>query len=125
MRQDQYEKLQALEEKLVDVFIEESDPHEWPGAGLKIAAMLPQTRGDRYWTKKNAAATGILVNRVTSMIGAQQGFGTTAADADAEGERQLDAEIASAEKQAMKLLDELQRGTTKRAFDRKVHGGKP
>ena len=122
MREDQYLKLQALSEKLVDVFLEEADPAEWPGAGFKIAAMDSQTRGDRYWTKKNAAATAILVTRVESMIGATQGRETTLGQDDDGEQRQLDAEIASAEKQAMKLLDDLRGGPAKRAFDRKVHG---
>ena len=98
MRQDQYERLQALEEKLLDVFLVEADPDEWPGAGMKMAAMDAQTRGDRYWVKKNAAASGILVNRVGGMISATQawGSGTTPAEGDSEGEAQLDKEIASA-----------------------------
>ena len=124
MRQDQYERLQALEENLLDVFIEEATPAEWPGHGLRIAAMDPQTRGDRYWAKKNAAATGILVNRVACMIGTAQTFGgTTAADGEAAtAERQMDAEIASAEREAERLIRDMQSGATKRAFDRKVHG---
>jgi hypothetical protein len=126
MRQDQYERLQALEEKLLDSFLEEAEPAEWPGHGIKIAAMDAATRGDRYWCKKNAAATGMLATRVVAMIGATQAFGagtTPPASDDAhDHEQQLDAEIASAEREAAKLLDELQRGGKKRAFDRKVHG---
>ena len=125
MRQDQYERLQALEENLLDVFIDEATPSEWPGYGMKIAAMDAQTRGDRYWVKKNAAAAGILVNRVACMIGTAQTFGGTTAAADGEAataERQMDAEIASAEREAEKLIRDMQSGATKRAFDRKVHG---
>lgn len=125
MRADQYDRLQQLEEKLLDVFLTEADPAEWPGHGVKIAAMDSQTRGDRYWVKKNAAASGMLATRVATMIGAAQSFGAvtaTSADTPEDGEKQLDAEIASAEREASKLMQELQKGTKKRNFDRKVHG---
>lgn len=129
MRQDQFEKLQQLEEKLVDTFLVEADPEGWPGHGLQIAAMDPQTRGDRYWSKKNAAATGVLVQRVSGLIGGvqQSGAGTSppAGEGDAQKareERQLDDEIARAEREAERLMRELQAGAAKKAFDRKVHG---
>jgi hypothetical protein len=128
MRQDQFERLQLLSEKLLDVFLEEGDPSGWPGHGVKVAAMDVQTRGDRYWTKKNAAATGVLFAKVESMIGytRDKGLGTTPApdpeaDADAAGESQLDAEIASAEREAAKLMKQLQGGATKADLKR-VHG---
>ena len=44
MRQDQYEKLQTLTEKLTDVFLQEADPDQWPGKGLEQSAMDQQTR---------------------------------------------------------------------------------
>jgi len=127
MRQDQYERLQALEEKLIDVFLGEAEPTEWPGHGMKMAAMDSQTRGDRYWVKKNAAATGILAQRVAGMIHQTQmgGAGTQPPNGSgdqADGERQLDAEIASAEREAEKLLRDVQAGSKKAAFDKRVHG---
>jgi hypothetical protein len=125
MRQDQFERLQLLSEKLMDVFLEEGDPENWPGHGLKVAAMDVQTRGDRYWTKKNAAATGVLFTKVDNMISTthERGAGTTpAANPEADGETQLDANIASAEKEAAKLMKELQGGAAKSAWDKKVHG---
>lgn len=132
MRQDQYERLQALSEQLMDVFLEEGTPASWPGHGLASAAMDAKTRGDRYWVKKNAAATGMLFTRVESMIVQQQGPGTTpplvpgaepadGAETAGDGE-QLDAEIARAERQAAKLLDEMRLGTRKRDFDARTHG---
>jgi hypothetical protein len=79
MRQDQYERLQQLEEKLTDVFIGEAEPEKWPGAGLDAGAMDQKTRGDRYWVKKNAVATLSLMQRVGTLIGVVQlrGAGTT------------------------------------------------
>lgn len=126
MRQDQFEKLQQLEEKLLDVFIGEADPDSWPGKGLKIGAMDAQTRGDLYWVRKTAASVLMLHSKVANTISATQAFGagTTPAAAGDDGEQQLDSEIASAEREAAKLLDQLQRGTSKakREFDKRVHG---
>lgn len=128
MRQDQYERLQKLGEELMDVFLAEADPKAWPGAGMPAASMDAQTRGDRYWVKKNAAASGMLYTRVENMIGATQvGGGTTLGvpsdeAAQAEHETQLDAQIARAEKEAARLMADLQRGEAKSAFDKRVHG---
>jgi len=77
MRQDQFERLQQLEERLIDVAIEEADPDQWPGKGVAVAAMDQQTRGDRYWVKKNAVATISLAQRVGVLMSSVQGFGTT------------------------------------------------
>lgn len=127
MRQDQYERLQALGEKLMDVFLDEADPSSWPGQGLKIGAMDAQTRGDLYWVRKTAASAGMLYTRVMAMVGQVQMAGGTTPPAPDEtatepAESQLDAELAAAEKQAQQLMRELQSGTGKKAFDKRVHG---
>jgi len=121
MRPDQYLKLQALEEKMLDLFLVEAEPDNWPGHGVKPSAMEPQMRGDRYWSKKNAAAIGILANRVSCMIGNAQAYGRTAPSGTADDEKQLDADYAKAEREASKLLDEMKTGERKKAFDRRVH----
>lgn len=128
MRQDQYEKLQTLTEKLTDAFIGEADPDKWPGAGVEPRAMDQQTRGDRYWCKKNAAATLTVIMKTTNLMGVIQmrriGDDTGGAN-ESETEKEednLDADIREAEKEAMKLLNQLQNGAAKAAFDKKVHG---
>lgn len=114
MRSDQYEKLQILAEKLTDAFIAEADPDVWPGAGVAIAAMDQQTRGDRYWSKKNAAATLSVIVRTTSLIGIIQqrsaaGGGAGVPDPEQESEESgLDADIKAAEKEASKMLARIQ-----------------
>jgi hypothetical protein len=98
MRQDQYEKLQALEEKLLDVFLEEAEPEHWPGNGIKLGAMDAKTRGDLYWVRKTAASAAVLRGKVLQMIDMQHGAGTTphgpepTGEADSE-QSQLDSEI--------------------------------
>lgn len=103
MRQDQYERLQALSEKLVDVFADEAEPANWSGAGLLPKDMAREDRGDRYWCKRNAAATMVLVLRVETLIGQQQGQPTAPAQTD-DGEADLDKEVAAAERDAERLL---------------------
>jgi hypothetical protein len=124
MRIDQYERLQALSEKLTDVFLDEADPDVWPGAGIPLATMDKATRGDRYWSKKNAAATVMLIGRVeqlTGMIqhGSNTGEGTAGVT---ETQDELDSEIDAAEKEAAKLLDKVQQNARKTQFDKRVHG---
>jgi hypothetical protein len=123
MRPDQYSKLQDLSARLVDVFVQEAEPENWPGHDVLPAEMDQQTRGDRYWCKKNAVATLSLICRMdnlahTSKTPAGAGLGND----DPASENLLDAEIKAAEKDATKLLDSLQRTTKKAAFDRHVHG---
>lgn len=127
MRQDQYEKLQALAEKLTDTFLAEANPDAWPGHGVAMAAMDQQTRGDRYWCKKNAAATLSVIIRTTNLVGIiqQRSAGAGGGEAPPAGtpeDDSLDADVRAAEKEATKLLDQLQKGTAKAAFDKRVHG---
>lgn len=113
MRLDQYAKLQDLAEKLTDAFIGEADPDKWPGAGLEPGQMDQQTRGDRYWCKKNAAATLSVIVRTTSLIGIiQQRSNLMPPDESGaptdQDETSMDAEMKAAEKEAEKLLAKMQ-----------------
>lgn len=113
MRVDQYERLQALQEKLVDVFLMEADSDNWPGANLTSANMDQQTRGDRYWSKKNAVATGGLIHRVSTLTHkielANTDEGGGGADLVKEEESNLDKQVADAEKEGKRLLDKVAR----------------
>lgn len=126
MRQDQYERLQALTEKLTDVFLDEANPDTWPGKGLAAGEMDQQTRGDRYWVKKNAAATLTVIMKTTSLIGViQQRSAAGAEDGVQPGSEEpdgLDGEIRAAEKEAARLLNKLGTAASKEAFDKRVHG---
>ena len=89
--------------------------------------MDQQTRGDRYWCKKNAVATLSLIQRVAGLVHTIQvnaatppPTGTDPAIGD--DQKQLDGEIAAAEKEATKLLDEMQRRSRKANFDQHTHG---
>ena len=127
MRQDQFEKLQTLSEKLTDVFLTEAEPDMWPGHGMDPGSMTQQTRGDRYWCKKNAVATLSLIGRVASLTNVirMQGGEPLPPGPEQNGEAEedgLDAEIREAEKEAQRLLNDIQKGTKKAEFDKRVHG---
>jgi hypothetical protein len=112
MRQDQFERLITLEEQLTDVFIGEAEPTTWSGTGLLPKEMDQQTRGDRYWCKRNAVATLSLVQRVASLVGAvrDRGAGTTPAAPTEEGEEahdDLEAAVVDAEREAARLMRQL------------------
>jgi hypothetical protein len=130
MRLDQYQKLQALQEKLLDVFLDEAEPTTWPGRGLKLGEMDAKTRGDLYWVRKTAASALLLADRVSAAVGRVQMTGdgpspTGAPAPDSEGEAdQMETELGRYERQAQAIMAELQSGKGKAAFDKKVHGPK-
>jgi hypothetical protein len=116
MRDDQRTRLAELSEKLADVVLEEADPDLWPGAGQPLATVDQQTRGDRYWCKKNAAASMSLLERTIEL---------TNKSARPEGEADtadLDKQIAQAERKASQLLEKMTNAGRKAAFDKRAHG---
>jgi len=119
MRKDQIDRLNELSEKLTDVFLEEADPDQWPGSGKPLADLTMQDRGDRYWSKKNAAATLTVIMKTVNIVGVvQQGKNP----ADPQSGDDMDKEIKEAEKEAERLLNKIQNGVTKEEFDKRVHG---
>ena len=121
MREDQYQKLQDMSEKLTDVFLVEADPDNWPGSGWEPTELTKDQRGDRYWSKKNAAATLTLAMKVANLNYIIKERGRGAGMVNPEDET-LDAEIASAEREATKILDDLVRGKRKAEFKKRAIG---
>lgn len=100
MRPDQLERLRDLTERLADSFLLEADPAEWPGNGTPPADLTQQQRGDAYWCKKNAMATGGVLRYTMDLI---KGVGMNSADDGSQGadrEADLDRQIKDAEKRA-------------------------
>ncbi len=62
MRPDQFDKLKALQKRLVDELISEADPKKWP------ATDSAQGRGDRYWLQKNCRSTLALVDEIGTFV---------------------------------------------------------
>lgn len=108
MREDQIQRLQLLSEDLAEVVIGETDPNAWPGAGKPLAELTKDERGDRYWTKKNAAATMTLLLKVVNIAGMLNRH-KPAPDAGQAGD-ELEAELAAAEREAQAIIDRLQKG---------------
>lgn len=108
MRDDQIVRLQALSERLGEVVIEEVDPHKWPGNDKPLGELTQQERGDRYWCKKNAAATMTLLLKVVNIAGVlnRQKQAPDAGHAVDE----LDGELAAAEREAQAIIERMQKG---------------
>jgi hypothetical protein len=97
MRPDQLTRLQELSERLADAFILEADPTEWPGDGQSPADLTQEDRGNRYWCKKNAMATGAVLRYVLDVTAKHTDPDNKGAVKD---EDDLDAQIKAAEKKA-------------------------
>ena len=108
MKADQYARLKALSDRLIDKFLDEADPNHWPGAGVEIAAQTKDQRGDAVWCKKSASVTISLVLRIESVTRAHEGHDPTAPPIPADGTDTTDSEIASMEKQAGRILADVQ-----------------
>jgi hypothetical protein len=113
VRDDQYLRLQALNEKLIDAVIVEANPDAWPGDPTKLAEMSREVRGDRYWCKKNAAATLSVIMKLTSITGMMErtlrGTAPAPGDPDGDDETDLDKEMKAAEREAKTALAKIQR----------------
>lgn len=101
MRPDQLQRLADLSEKLADVALEECDPEEWSGAGRAVRDLTQQERGDRFWCKKNAAATLSLLQRVEQIRATPDSKPEEPAGVD------VDHEISQAERRAADLLNRM------------------
>ena len=119
MRADQIQRLQDLSEELADAFLLEADPREWPGQGKAPVDMGQSERGDRYWCKKNAMATGGVLKYTLDLLGKH-----TAGDPDKPAEdADLDKAVTAAERRAKQLVDAaVARAARKPEFDKRTHG---
>lgn len=100
MRKDQIERLQEIAEQVAEVFLEETDPQNWTGAGQMLVDMDKDTRGGRYWDKKNAIQTGTLLARVLDLRDRDSRSVDTKTPDD-DGEK----EISKFEKQAKEMVN--------------------
>lgn len=120
MRPDQLQRLADLSEKLADRFLLEADPAEWPGGGKPPAECTSQERGDAYWCKKNAMATGGVL-RYTMDLLAKQGPEDPAKPPDPAKDTDLDRQIRDAERRSAELVTAaVERAKRKPEFDKRV-----
>jgi hypothetical protein len=104
MRDDQITRLKELAEEVAEVFVSEADPRFWSGAGMELADMDAETRGGRYWDKKNAIQTGTLLARVLDLAERDQNRSKEGVTAEHDAEK----EIARFEAKAKDLLNNVQ-----------------
>jgi hypothetical protein len=124
MKAEQYLKLQDLSERLTDVVISDADPENWIGNGINPSKLTQVERGDAYWCRKMAVASLAVLTRVATLVEIiqnQSKKGSGAAEVT-DDDRELDAAVASAEKEAGTLLDKLQ--SRKAHIDSKKSHGK-
>jgi len=111
MHADYKTRLTALTDKLTDAVLEEADPENWAGGNKRVDQLTKQERGDRYWDKKNAAASLTLLIKVHSLIGMQTRGGTAKDNPDQDDEAfELGQQVSKAEKEAAAIIDRLQNG---------------
>lgn len=108
MRPDQLSQLNDLAESIMDVFVSEADPRNWPGANVPSADMEPEQRGNRNWTIKNANQVGALLSRTLDLKERLQGVGGHTPP----GEDDADDQIQKAEKLARETLKRLGKSLT-------------
>jgi len=90
------QKLAELHGQVLAKFLEEADPKKWPD--MSTAG----NRGDRYWIKKNANVTGVLLQRIEALF-----YGHALnADEGLEDEAELLESVRVAEKEAERLGQE-------------------
>jgi len=120
MRADQLQRLQELSEKLADRFLLEADPTEWPGDGRPPADLTQQERGDAYWCKKNAMATGGVLRYTLDLVAKHGAPNDPEGEPDKEAD--LDRSIREAERRAAEAVARVMSKSAKQAFDSRVHG---
>lgn len=124
MRQDQIQRLKDLSERLADHFLLEADPVEWPGAGKAPTELTQQERGDAYWSKKNAMATGGVLRFTLDAIAKHSApAGGGGEPSDTERDHDLDRAVNDAQRRSKELVDgAMARARRKPEFDKRVHG---
>lgn len=108
MREDQAQRLAEIDELLVEQFISEADPRNWPGFGKLPADLTREERGDAHWTRKSAVGTAATLRTLHDLV--DRHMGNQSKDPDTQGERDadLDKHINRYEKDAAKLLEKVQ-----------------
>jgi hypothetical protein len=110
MRPDQIAQLGDLQEQLADVFINEATPGNWSGTGKLPVHMDQQERGDAYWCRKNAIATGGVLRLVMDLKARLEN--PEGKDKTPEGDDDLDDIVRDAKRKAEKALQRVMGKTT-------------
>lgn len=106
MNEDQCRRLEAVEDKLVEVALRDADPGNWSAAGVLLCDMTKEQRGNAQWCRKTAVQTLALLNQVQKTISnyRQPQKGVPPGDPDP------DKLIREAEAKASELLERIGAG---------------
>lgn len=108
MRDSQYANLQSMSEQLTDVVLVECDPANWPGGMAPPAKLDRDTAVARYWAKKHASASLAVLQRVLGLVAQIELRAAREVPAeDAPPVDDLDREIATAEREAAKMIERM------------------
>lgn len=111
MHADYKTRLTVLTDKLTDAVLEEADPENWAGGNKRADQLTKEERGDRYWDKKNAAASLTLLIKVHSLIGMQTRGGTAKDNPGQDDEAfELGQQVSKAEREAARIIERIQKG---------------
>jgi len=124
MRDDQKARLEALAERLADVFLVEADPDNWSGGGKIPRDMSQQERGNRHWDRKGAMGTGGVLKYTLDLIGNGQKNQVGDPQMQDDRDHDLEAKIRDAESRAKKAVERVVDKAKKDAYDKAVHGTK-
>lgn len=103
MNEDQAKRLEAIEEKLVEVALRDADPGNWSAPGVLLCDMSAAQRGDAKWCRQTAVQTLAVLNQVQRAISAYR----TPQKGVPPNEPDPDAMIKDAEREARTLLEKL------------------
>ena len=115
MRDEQFTKLEALQERLVDAILIEADPVHWSGGEKLPKDMTQEERGDRYWCKRNAAASLTVLNKTLSLAFFRDRMPSKPPEDQDAANDTLDQEINAAEKEAGRVLKIFEQRQKKKA----------
>lgn len=104
MRDEQFQKLEDLQERLVDAILVEADPDHWVANGKLPKEMTQEERGNRYWCKRNAAASLTVLNKTLSLAHFRDRMPVKTPEQFDAANDELDKDIRQAEKEASRVL---------------------
>lgn len=108
MREDQAQRLAELDELLVEQFILEADPRNWPGYGKMPIDLTRDERGDSQWTRRCAVGTAATLRSLHDLTDRHLGNQSKDPETQEKRDDDLDKHISKYEAEAAKLLDKVQ-----------------
>lgn len=97
MRADQIKRLEELQDKLVDIYLDEMQPENWPQDVPDDETKTMKARGNRVWHKKDANLTITHVIRIKTLLDMRTANAAPGVDEDLEAEKMTADAMAQAD----------------------------